>query len=204
MKISLTIIFLLISCNTFCQKVIDIDSLTKAGNKFYYKNEVFSGVIESKYKSGKLKLKWEVSKGFLNGKVIGYNDSFISIFYSKKYEYNYLNGIKTGEQLEYYQRQETIPYYSFPSQTITDFEPAFFGNRDGNSEINFYQECGSSIKLDTINSKIIYPSNEVCPTGQLHVYYEGHSGPGKLFTKCYGVIKCFWVSFKKNGNWWFD
>lgn len=204
MKIYLTLIFILTATTCFCQKVVEMDSLKKIENKYYYKNELFSGVIESKYTNGKLKIKWEVKKGLPDGKVIGYYVSFSSSPYTKKYEYNYSSGIKIGDQLEYYQKNETLPYYSIPLQTITDFDAMFFGNRDGNSKINFYQKDGCSIKRDTINNKSIFPSDEVCPTGQLHVYYEGHSGPGKLFTKCYGATKCFWVSFKRNGSWWFD
>jgi hypothetical protein len=162
---------------------------------------IFNGIIFGTYSSGNIQFRWKISNGLLDGISVGFFDSTKD---NIRYIYNYERGKKQGDQYEYYLCEEAVPNYSFDDSTIHDFDKTFFGNLDNNFSIDFYQSDGCRIKTDSVTRESIYPSRSDCPTGQLHVFYYAHPGPGELFTKCYGISKCFWRSFKRGNTWWFD
>ena len=192
---------------------IESDIIIK--NKLMFCNEkLYTGVLISYYQSGAVKYEWNVKNGILDGKAIGYYDGSNGSIYLKKYEYNYVNGIKVDDQFEYYRHDIKIPYYNYDSINtqnddgklkVNGFDESFYGNLDGNSRINWHQKEGCEIKTDKDTGKSIFPSESGCPSGQLKVYYELHPSPDhSLFTKCYGYAKCFWRSFRIGKTWYFD
>jgi hypothetical protein len=197
------------------QVKVSKDSINFINNTFIYDGQLYTGIIFSKYPSGNIEYEWQIESGILNGKCIGYYDEFKNTLFKKMYEYNYVNGIKIGDQFEYYQAEISLPYYAnnaiqqdnrqYLQLFISKFDENFYGNLDGNKKINWNQTLGCEINTDKINNKIIHPSVKDCPTGQLHVYYEAHPSPSHLlFTKCYGSPKCFWTSFRRGNVWYFD
>ena len=181
--------------------------------KYFIAGELFSGTAYELHKSGKLKSERSIRFGVPHGRTVGYNENFGDDFYEYSYVYNYELGNKVGSQWEYFQQSDTIPLFNDAfdpadkgfQYLLLDFVPSFFGNRDGQTPIDFSQREGCTVIK---NGEWLPPTELECPTGTLDVYYEGvpvdanrHS---PLLTKCYGRTKCTWRKFKLGNDWRFD